>query len=372
MNLSLMFPMEIMFGEGTVKNIGTRCKDFGDCGMIITGGNSTKASGVLEDVCNDLLSNNIKYIIYDKVTGEPDTSIVDDARHVAKTNDVDFIIGLGGGSALDVAKVTAGLHNQELTTIEYLDKYPYEYDGIPFVGVPTTAGTASEVTLNSVLYNPIKGNKYSIANPKFQAKLCIIDPRLTYSMNPSLTASTGMDALTHAIESYTSKLANPITKALAGQAISLISKSIVKAVKNGTDITARRDMALGSMVAGLAFSQTGVGLAHCISHPLGGIFHIPHGVANAILLPCVMDYNYRDCPQQYIEIGRLMGGHKTASNQVRAILEELPISKNLTSAGYKSGNEEDIVKKTFESRSIKKNPRMPLQTDIIDILNICS
>lgn len=371
MSFTLKFPMNIVFGEGTIKSLGEECLPFGKRGMIVTGRSSSRRSGALDKTIDSLRKSNIDYILYDQISGEPDTNIVDYARRVAKEEEVDFIIGLGGGSALDVAKATAGLHGQVCSTVNYLEKMPFNYQGIPFVGIPTTAGTASEITLNSVLYNPRRGNKYSIARSEFRAKLALVDPGLTYSMGAKLTATTGMDALTHAIESYTSKEANPVTQALAGQAISLINNSLLRAVDNGNDMEARRDMALGSMLAGLAFSQTGVGLAHSISHPLGGIFHISHGVANAILLAKVIDFNNRECENCYKDIANLMGGKGSASGQVRKLLERLPLPDNLISVGYKRGREEDVINKTFESRSLKKNPRMPNRQDVLDIINAC-
>lgn len=371
MNFSLKFPSNLVFGENSVDQLGEYSVEFGTKCIIVTGTKSTKKSGALDRVINILKKHNIECIIYDKVRGEPDTEIVDDIRLQAEQENVDFIIGLGGGSALDAAKASAGLYGQKLPTVDYLNKKTFEYKGIPFIAIPTTSGTGSEVTLNAVLHNPIKKNKNSIAHPKFQAKLSIVDPTLTYSMPPWVAAASGMDALTHAIESYTSKAANPITMVLAAKAIELIGKNLVKAVDDNLDVEARSNMALASTTAALAFSQTGVGVAHSISHPLGALFGIPHGIANAILLPVVMDFNEKECPDRYQEIAHLLGITQKASDCVRELLCKMPIPKTLKDAGYKEGKEDEIIKRTFESRSLKKNPREVKEKDILYILEQC-
>lgn len=371
MRFSLNLPNNIIFGENTVKALGEDVKDFGNKCIIVTGKKSTKESGALDKIIDSLKKSNISYLLFNEVAGEPDTEIVDKVRNIAEAEGVQFIIGLGGGSALDVAKAAGGLHGQKLTTLHYLNKEPFEYKGIPFIGIPTTSGTGSEITLNAVLYNRSKGNKNSIAHPEFQAKLSIIDPTLTYSMPKGVTAASGMDALTHAIESYTSKAANPVTLALAGKAIQLIGKNLVKAVENGLDKEARANMALGSAIAALAFSQTGVGVAHSISHPLGALFHISHGMANAILLPVVIDYNDKACHDSYEEIKVLLGESGKASEQIRELMKNMPIPNTLLEAGYKKGREREIIERTFQSRSLKKNPRMVEEKDVLDIIEKC-
>ncbi|MBU5439103.1 iron-containing alcohol dehydrogenase [Tissierella sp. MSJ-40] len=371
MNFSLNFPSNLIFGPNSVEEVGEKTKEFGEKCIIVTGKNSTKKSGALDKVLNSLSANKITSLVFNHIVDEPNTIMVDEVRKLAEEERADFIIGLGGGSPLDVAKAAAGLYGQEEDTLEYLNKKPFEYKGIPFIAIPTTSGTGSEITLNSVLYNSRTNNKASIAHPKFQSRLSIVDPILTYSMSPEVTASSGMDALTHAIESYTSKTANPVTKALAGEAIRLIGKSILKAVHNGNDSEARTNMALASTTAGLAFAQTGVGVAHAISHPLGAIFEISHGVGNAILLSPVIDFNDRDCHEQYVEIGKLLGGEKSASSQIKKLLRNMPIPQNLTEAGYKKGKEDLIIEKTYESRSLKKNPRQVNREDILEIIEKC-
>lgn len=368
MNFSIKFPENLIFGLNSLENLGEYVEELGNSCIIVTGKSSVKKSGALDIALNSLEKHKLDYIIFDKVRDEPNTLLVDELIALCKNQEINFIIGLGGGSVLDVAKAAAGLYGQKGSTLDYLNKEPFDYKGIAFVAIPTTSGTGSEITLNSVLYNEATKNKTSMAHNKFQARLSIIDPSLTYSMPPSITAATGMDALTHAIESYTSKEANPITTVLAGEAIRLIGSNIIPAINNGEDSIARNNMALGSVIAALAFAQTGVGVCHAISHPLGAIFNIPHGVANAILLPNVIDFNNKVCSKEYNEIQKLLGGRDKVSSQIRELLSLMPIPKSLKETEYKGGYEQAIVRKTFHSRSLIKNPRKVREKDILEII----
>ncbi|MDD2402381.1 MAG: iron-containing alcohol dehydrogenase, partial [Clostridia bacterium] len=204
MQFTLHFPSNIIFEEDGIEKLGEKAIEYGNKCLIVTGKKSAQKSGALDKVTESLKKANIQFVVFDKASGEPNCEIVDEVRELADKEEVKFIIGLGGGSPMDVAKAAAGLWGQNLETVKYVNKEPFQYSGIPFVAVPTTSGTGSEVTLNSVLYNPQTGNKKSLANPKFQASLSIIDPSLTYTMSSKLTAAVGMDALTHAVESYTS------------------------------------------------------------------------------------------------------------------------------------------------------------------------
>lgn len=371
MEFLLNFPKNIVFGEDTVKKLGDYVMGYGKSCIMVTGSTSLVKSGTMGIMEGSLLDKGITCKAIYNVKGEPDCTMVDEVRELAKSKAADFIIGAGGGSPLDIAKAAAGLHGQELPTSDYLNKEPYEYKGIPFIAIPTTAGTGSEITNNSVLHNPVTGNKVSLAHPDFQSKVAIVDPTLTYNMPASITAYTGMDALTHAIESYTSIAANPITSTLAEKAIELIMSSLERAVKNGKDVAARRDMAMGSMVAALAFAQTGVGVAHAISHPLGAIFDIPHGILNSILLPEAIDFNNESCPLKYKRIEELIGINEKLSNYIRKMIQGMPIPQNLTEAGYKKGREDEILEMTFQSRSLYKNPRKVEEKDVVGILARC-
>lgn len=366
--ITLTWPKRVLIGEGVLAELSQEMKGFPNRGIVITGGKSTKSSGTLDQVLKAL--DGFDCMVYDQVSKEPSAAMVDEARAAARDFGAGFVIGLGGGSALDVAKATAGLFHLDLDTQACMDKKVFEKANIPFIGIPTTAGTGSEITLNAVLYSETTQNKQSIAAPWFQAEIALVDSLLTISMPPSLTAATGMDALTHAIESYTSKAANEVTRALALEAVEAIGKGLLLACEDGENREARLHMAKGSALAALAFSQTGVGIAHAISHPLGAEFHIPHGVANAILLPEAIRFNRVESESDYDDIARALGMNDVESG-IREWLEKLPIPKSLSEAGYKRGRESSILEKTFLSRSLKKNPREASREDVLAMISWC-
>ena len=369
MEFSLFFPKTIFFGNDSVQNLSGVVAKFGNRALIITGKTSSRKSGALEKVSRILDGKNIKYEVFDDISEEPDFELVDKIKSSKKG--IDFVIGIGGGSALDTAKAVAGVYHGEKSTREYLGKDIDPEISVSFIAITTTSGSGSEITLNAVLNDNEKGNKYSIASPHFQASVSIVDPVLTYSIPVGTTVATGMDALTHALESYTSKAANPVTMGLALKATELICNNIIRLAENIDDHEAREKMALGSMTAALAFSQTGVGVAHSISHPLGAIFKIPHGVINAILIPKVVKYNNETCLERYREIADFLGIEDELYVYLEELTSKLPLPKGLAEAGYKKGYEEEILKKTFESRSITKNPREVFDTDVLDIINEC-
>lgn len=366
--ISLTWPKRVLIGEGVLANLAQEMKDFPKKGIIITGGQSTKRSGTLDRVLKAL--DGFDCLVYDQVTKEPSTAMVDVARAAARDFGAGFVIGLGGGSALDVAKATAGLYHLDTSTQACMDQKVFDKANIPFIGIPTTAGTGSEITLNAVLYSETTENKQSIAAPWFQAEIALVDSELTISMPASLTAATGMDALTHAIESYTSTVANEVTRAVALEAIEAIGKGLIAACQDGENRQARLQMAKGSALAALAFSQTGVGIAHAISHPLGAEFHIPHGVANAILLPEAIRFNRVEIESDYVKIAQALG-MDDAEAGIRDWLEKLPIPKTLVEAGYERGREASILEKTFLSRSLKKNPRQASRDDVLALIAWC-
>lgn len=360
----------IEFGEGKLEQIGEILdKDSRRKVLIITGKNSSRARGALDRLGSALQELGIESVVFDGVSKEPDTDIVDHLREVAEKEEVDAVIGLGGGSPMDVAKVVAGLFGQEKKTIDYLRKESFVYKGLPFYAIPTTAGTASEVTLNAVFLDKERHNKYSISDPKFMPRAAIIDPELTYGLSPELTAATAIDALTHAIESYVSYESNEFTKFFALEAILLILKHYDEALED--DKTARSYMAKGSLYAGLAFAQTGVGLSHAISHPLGAMYPIAHGVANAILLPKVIHFNMKTSHEEYRRIEQELGIDMNLGDYIQNITDGLPIRTKLSDYGFRTEDASRIAKLAMTSRSYLRNPRIATEEEIIEILREC-
>lgn len=370
MNFTLHLAPLIEFGEGKIEHIGSILdKDSRKRVLIITGKNSSKAQNALERILRSLDEASVQYIVYDEISGEPDTEIVDHVRELAKKEQVDSVIGLGGGSPMDTAKVVAGLFGQEKKTLDYLRKEKFIYRGLPFYAIPTTSGTASEVTLNAVFLDREKNNKYSISDVKFMPSAAIIDPELTYGLSPEITAATAMDAFTHAVESLVSYESNEFTKFLAEEAILLILKHYDEALRD--DKTARAYMSKGSLYAGLAFAQTGVGLSHAISHPLGAMYHIPHGVANAILIPKVIRFNMKTSHDEYRHIEQRLGIDINLGDFMEHIVEELPIKTHLKEYGFKMDDARTVAKLAMTSRSYLRNPRIASEEEIMEILAEC-
>jgi alcohol dehydrogenase len=260
--------------------------------------------------------------IYTEIVPEPPLAIGEKLVNYTKENEYDLVIGLGGGSALDLAKLTAVLSAHEGSAADYLNlsgSKPITEKGLPKILIPTTAGTGSEVTNIAVL--SLERSKDVVTHDYLLADAAIVDPELTISVPAKVTAATGVDALTHAIEAYVSVNASPTTDGLALQAIRLISRSIRRAVTNGEDREARIDMSNGSYIAGLAFFNAGVAGVHALAYPLGGQFHMAHGDSNAVLLPYVMGYIRKSCTKRMGDILNALGGNSQFLSEEEASYE---------------------------------------------------
>ena len=257
--------------------------------------------------------------VYTDVKPEPPLEIGEKLVAYTRTHEFDLVIGLGGGSALDLAKLAAVLSAQDGTVSDYLNltgTLNIKEKGLPKILIPTTSGTGSEVTNISVL--SLATSKDVITHDYLLADVAIVDPSLTVSLPPKITAATGIDALTHAIEAYVSKNANPVTDALAIKAIRLINSSIRTAVNDGKNKQARSDMSYGSYLAGLAFFNAGVAGVHALAYPIGGQFHIAHGDSNAVLLPYVMGYIRKSCEERLKDILEAMNSSTDGQSQTDA------------------------------------------------------
>ncbi|MEB2299474.1 iron-containing alcohol dehydrogenase [Lysinibacillus xylanilyticus] len=267
-----------------------------------------KELGLTDHLEKPLLENGYSTTIYTDIAPEPPLAIGEKLVEFTRKHHFDLVIGLGGGSALDLAKLAAVLATHDGKVADFLNltgTKTFENKGLPKILIPTTSGTGSEVTNISVL--SLETTKDVVTHDYLLADVAIVDPALTISLPPKVTAATGVDALTHAIEAYVSVNANEVTDALALQAIKLISGSIRTAVQDGENKQARSDMSYGSYLAGLAFFNAGVAGVHALAYPLGGQFHIAHGDSNAVLLPYVMGYIRQSCEKRMKDILDVMG-----------------------------------------------------------------
>lgn len=303
-------PTKVVYGIGIIHAIESHVKRFGNRKAILVTDKVLVAAGLVEKVKNGFASTGIEIAcIYDNVPPNSTLKAVEECAALARENSCNMLIAVGGGSVIDTAKVANLMIVKGGDLTDHMGAYLLDRNEelLPLIVLPTTAGTGSEVTKVAVIADPQNDVKLPFAEEQFLPKLAILDPELTTSMPAKLTAMTGMDALTHAIEAYVDKEHSPASDALAIHAIRLISSNILKACAHPLDLDARGNMLIGSFLAGLAFSHSMVGMAHGIAHALGGVYHIPHGLANALVLPEVMAYNLDSETDRYADIAIALG-----------------------------------------------------------------
>ena len=274
--------------------------------LIVTDADLVKF-GVVKKITDLLDKNNMAYAIYDKVKANPSVTVVKDGVEAFKKAGADYMIAIGGGSPQDTAKgIGIIINNPEFADVVSLEGVaPTKHKSVPVIAIATTAGTAAETTINYVITDEEKRRKFVCVDPHDIPVVAIVDPEMMSSMPKGLTAATGMDALTHAIEGYTTLASWELADTLNLKAIEIISRSLRKAVEN--DPKGREDMALGQYMTGMAFSNVGLGVVHGMAHPLSAFYNTPHGVANAVLLPYVMEFNAPYTGEKFREIARAMG-----------------------------------------------------------------
>lgn len=300
-------PRKIVLGKGTVKRVGEEAKTFGGSKAMIVTDPGLISAGVVKLVEDALHEAHIEVGIFDKVEAEPSAHIVDECAKRVRQGRCQVVIGLGGGSSLDVSKGAAMMATHPGAILDYLGAETFHKPGLPKILIPTTAGTGSEVTRSVVVADEGDNTKKVISSSLAIPEVAILDPMLTLSMPPDVTANTGMDALVHAIESYVSVNTTPFTGILAIEAIRLIAYNLPVAYSKGSDVKARYHMLLAANIAGLAFGSGGLGGVHALSYVIGSEYHMPHGRSNAIMLPHVMDFNKTGNLRRFAEIAEAMG-----------------------------------------------------------------
>lgn len=332
--------------------------------------------GVAAMVTDILDSNKIAYDVFSDVKPNPTVTNVKNGIEAFKASGADILIAIGGGSAIDTAKaIGIVVNNPEFADIVSLEGVaPTKNKSIPMIALPTTAGTAAETTINYVIIDEEKQKKMVCVDPNDIPAVAIIDAELMYSLPKGLTAATGMDALTHAIEGYITKGAWSMSDMFEIEAIRMISRHLPNAVENPTDAEARNGMAIAQYIAGMAFSNVGLGLVHGMAHPMGSLFDVPHGVANALLLPTIMEFNMPACLNKYPDIARAMGvntdgmtaedASKAAVEAVRALSITVGIPQHLSDLGI---SEKDIPALAEQAIADVCTPGNPREVTIDDI-----
>lgn len=365
-------PPHTYMGAGAVSCIGQAMAERGiTCAFVVLDEIIAKLK-LAEPMYRSFRQHDIKCINYIQPTGEPESQTVEDATQKFIASDCDGIVAVGGGSALDAAKAIALLAaNEHLNVVDLLNPQNIKNKRVPFIAVPTTAGTGSEATNVTVITDSATKAKQVIAHTDLIPDLALIDACLMLQLPDYVTAATGIDALTHAIEAYVAKLSTPLTRALAYQALRAIGEFLPIATGQGSHLPAREEMALASYMAGVAFSNAGLGLTHSMAHQIGAIYHIPHGVANAIMLPSVMVFNELVCKRDFSDIGLSLTGEIMSSKEVIRFIQkmiiDLGLPANLADAGASEKDFAMMAEKALQDYCLSTNPRSASKAQIIQI-----
>ena len=370
----------ILFGAGTLQKVGPMAAEMGSRALVVTG----LTPALTEPLLDALIAQGMSHTTF-AVTSEPTTEMVCLGVQRAREAACDLVIGFGGGSALDTGKAIAAMLTNGGDLFDYLEIVgqgkPLTRPAAPTIAIPTTAGTGAEVTRNAVLASPKHRVKVSLRSPLMLPRLALIDPELTTSLPPEVTASTGLDALTQVIEPYVSVRANPMMDALCREGMQRAARSLRRACEHGDDAAAREDMALTSLFGGLALANAGLGAVHGFAAPLGGMFHGPHGAMCASLLPHVMAINIRalrerapesESLRRYDEVARMLTGSPaaTASDGI-AWVEELCAAlhvPSLAAYGVTPADFPTLVEKAAAASSMQGNPIKLTPDELHEIL----
>ena len=379
MNFEFAAPSRIIFGEGRVHDAASLAAALGSRALVVQGG-----SGRAESLVERLRERKMETATL-AIAAEPTVSLVEQGAAHARSAGCDVVIALGGGSVIDAGKAIAALITNDAPVRDYLEVVgkarPLDRRPVPFLAIPTTAGTGAEVTRNAVLLAEAEGVKVSLRSAMMVPTVALVDPELTYSLPPAVTASTGLDALTQCIEPFVSPNANPLSDAVAREGIRRAAGALRRVVRDGSDVDARRDMAVAGVCGGLALANAKLGAVHGFAAPLGGMFPIPHGTACARLLPSVTRANVRALRDRspsspslarYDEIARLFTGRHTATagdaaELLSELVEELKVP-TLSAYGVRDADTPRIVAAARQASSMQGNPIVLTDDELAEAL----
>lgn len=372
-------PARIAAGRGVSGSLGLEMEKLGVRRAFVVTDQVLMQLGLVQKVLDGLAGSAVEVAgIFDEVRPNSEVGLVEKGAGLARVAGADVLVAIGGGSNIDTAK------GMNIILSEGGHLLDYEGFGVitrplkPLVAIPTTAGTGSEVTQFAVIKHEAIHTKLSFSSPYLAPNLAILDPELTVNLPPKLTASTGMDALTHAVETYVSTSWNPIADGLALEAIRIIGANLVEATTNGGNLEARYQMLVASTMAGMAFSSGMVGCVHAMAHAAGGLFDVPHGIANSILLPYGMEYNLEARPEKFREIARALGndvedqdpkaGGWTAIEAVFDLAERCGLPRALSEAGVPEEGLPTMAEAAMVDGAIFTNPRPAEYDEILAVL----
>jgi alcohol dehydrogenase len=372
-------PTEIQFGCGALASLPDRLRGLSCKKAFLVTDPGMRAAGAVERIEGLLSSAGIGLAVYDAVTPDSGSNLIDEAAARMKEAGADVVIGLGGGSALDSSKAVAAMGTNPGSILDYAGIDKLKHKPLPVVAIPTASGTGSEVTFWSVFLDDRTKLKVAAGGVLLFPTLALCDPELTLTLPPGATAATGMDALGHAVECYTNTACQPISGALAGKAIELIGRHLRTAVLNGKDMESRYGMMLASTMAGIAMNSTRLGLAHALAMPLGSYtLRIPHGLAIAITLPVVMKFNCPSRLERYADVARALGERVDGLSQreaaassyaaVRRLADDIGVPAGLGALGLQEEHIGQVAAEAIKSGNVAVNPRRTSVEDLQTLL----
>jgi len=372
-------PTRIEYGAGVVESVGEEVKKFAGKKVLIVADKGIVKAGLVDKVKEPLERSGLEMIVFDLVEPNPKDKTVEKGAELAREQKIDVIIGVGGGSSMDTAKGIGLLVTNGGLIGDYWGWDTVGKPSLPLITIPTTAGTGSEVTIWAVI-DDTSGEyviKEAVGSQLICPRVTLVDPLLTTSLPPILTAETGMDALTHAIEAYTAIPASPLTDALALYSIGLIATNLGKAFANGDNLEARDNMMLGSLMAGIAFSNSDTAGVHCMAEAVGGLYDTPHGLSCAIFLPYVMEYNLIADQKKHADIAEAMGENIAGLSlreaalksvvAVRNLMKEVGITPDARKLDVKEEDIPRLAKIAMTNVCVQDNPRKFRESDFVDI-----
>lgn len=376
-SFSYQNPTAIEFGWGSLARLPELVNSVGGRRALVVGDPGVVKAGLVDRVLA-ALGGSVPVTTFTDVESDPDARSVDAGVQLARAKECDVIIGIGGGSAMDVAKVIGVMLTNPGNIRDYNGMGKIGQPGAPVIAIPTTSGTGSELTIWSVLSDKEQKTKFGVGSVLNCARIALLDPELTMSLPPAITAATGIDALTHALESYVNTATQPISEAMSEQSMALIARSLRLAVAQPGNKEARADMLLASTIAAMAFNSTRLGLAHAFAMPLGSRFHIPHGLANAIMLPAVMRFNLPGNLAKFARIAQIFGERtdglslrEAAERSVIAIEQlqaDIGITAKLGDFHMTEADLHDVAAEAMLSGNVAVNPRKPTLEDMKALL----
>ncbi len=375
----LPIPTDVHFGFGSSRSLPTHVRSLSARKVFVVTDPGVRGSGIVDTLTTVLDQAALEFSVYDQVTADSGSTLICEAVEKLRADGADLVVGVGGGSALDTAKAVAALATNPGSPLDYVGLHKVRNRPLPTIAIPTTAGTGSEVSLWSVFTDDARKLKVAMGGVLLYPTVALCDPDLTMGLPATLTASTGMDALAHAVECYTNKACQPISAALALRAIELIGSHLSTAVLNGGDRESRYAMLLASTMAGMAMNPTRLGLAHALAMPLGSWgLKIPHSIAIAVTLPLVMEFNSSAAPERFASVARALGRQMDGASTVDAAERAAPavgclataigIPKGLSEYGLREDHVSEVVDEAMKSGNVAVNPRTTSREELAEIL----